>query len=899
MSPIIQSQKDDLIFQDEDFSSKQVREELVGRKALSLFQLRDFDVPVPKFFALSSTIFSQYIAENIKELNKGKITAQVIQNQINEGKFDKNIIELIDQSYSRLSGFADAWVAVRSSIVLPQEKSNIAFAGVLDTILNIKGTSNILTAIKQIYGSLFTERTLTYSNTSGIWLSDIKVSIVIQKMVQSEVSGVLFTQDPITQDKDTITIESVFGLGEVISKGEITPDQYILNKKDLEFKEKKIIPQEWMLVQKINRDAGQSGVQKIKISKAWQHKQKLDDRYLIELAKIAKTIESKRKSPQTIEWVYESGKINILQIKDLQEIKLPFVEMDSQVKVSESILSAAEEISKRYEAKEKVKEEIRKKKEEEEKRRKEEQEEKERKLKEEQELKAESKKLFVEKPLERQVVHATMATTVNPELMPKQGEKLLITGIGASQGTFRGTIVIAADDNELKKQEKLINKQTVLVISDQVQNFQGIVEKTGSIITDSGGVTSDISILCREKGIPAIVGTIIASRMLKNNENVLIDGTVGAIYGLRDSITASGPNTDELVEKTFESLESPEQLKKATSKSFDQNLNEIQKNMLSQVNQPSTANEQPEKQGKIDNPIVTPKIAQIKTATKIFVDLSQGFLKNDDWKKVIIDNDGISSFAIEEIIRKVGRHPDAYITDKNEKELINIIEENIDEICKEVNGNPVIISIGSMDSGQYKKLVRGKSEEIWKDDDNISSNTNGLARLLKKEKELMLYLTAIKNARNKDGWKNISIAIEYPGSTDNFKEFKKIVSASKLRRSSTFNIFLTVNTPAEAMSIKEYMEIGLDGIIINTETLTKFMMASDSDDPSILRVIKEIIESKSINESKLIIKIPEISKNLLKFAVKSGITAITISDKVNSQLTRKEVSKIESELILS
>src|SRR5690606_485208 len=110
-----------------------------------------------------------------------------------------------------------------------------------------------------------------------------------------------------------------YGLGDVISLGEITPDTYLLNKKDLSTVEKHISPQEWMKVRTMKQAKKMSqGIEKIKISKGWSHKQKLGDRDIEEISKIALVIEDRTGEPQSIEWVLSGGRFWILQNKPVR-----------------------------------------------------------------------------------------------------------------------------------------------------------------------------------------------------------------------------------------------------------------------------------------------------------------------------------------------------------------------------------------------------------------------------------------------------------------------------------------------------------------------------------------------------------------------------------------------------
>ena len=225
------------VFFFEDYSAKDLNESRIGRKGLSLFQLKDMDVPVPEFFVLSSNVFVDFCFSSLdasqkKLLSKGKNPErEEVESVFLKNDFTKEVEEEILSAYTRLSGFTDAWVSVRSSVVFP-EREEVSFSGVFSTELNVRKFDELRNAIKRIYSSMFCDDVVAYASKMGIDLADVKLAVVVQKMVQSEVSGVVFTVDPITQDDTKLSIEAVFGLGDVISLGEITPDSYLLNKRD-------------------------------------------------------------------------------------------------------------------------------------------------------------------------------------------------------------------------------------------------------------------------------------------------------------------------------------------------------------------------------------------------------------------------------------------------------------------------------------------------------------------------------------------------------------------------------------------------------------------------------------------------------------------------------------------
>jgi len=754
------------IFIDEDHSHKKLSETYVGKKGYSLFKLRDMDVPIPRFFIVSGRVFSQYINENVGTNLTKKITSEKIQNLIKKGEFSDSLAREIKIGYSRISGFSNTWVAIRASVILPESHQKLSFSGQLETILNSKGIEEIYESIKSVYASAFTSEVTTYLLSNGLTLSDIKVAVVIQKMVQAEVSGVAFTIDPITQNKDHMTIEAVFGLGEVIADGDITPDQYIVNKENLNFEEKRILPQKWMTIRKIRHKPGEDGEQKVNISPLWQNRQKLENRYLEELVKVGMQIEKTQKAPQDIEWVFEGGHIWILQTKKAKSLRIKELDIDIRQDTDKIIRESVEQINIIEESKKKFKEEM------------------------------EKKKLDLAKPKQdieeikvpkkrslREVIEKKVLEREVKIVKPGKDEKLLITGVGASKGSFRGKVKII---NSSKDLEGGISDSSVLVLKKTYPEIEGKSTLAGAIVSNIGGLTSDLAIICREKKIPCVIGTHIATKVLNENEEVLVDGEIGAVYGKRK--TGAMPQNINLT-PSIEDLSKylPEEEKK------------------------------PARGGSASGGKKTKK----NTATKVFLDLSYGIKSVERSKDLIELSDGLSHIRLEDIYRSIGRHPGAYIEEGRAKEFIKQASEEIAEICQFTNGDPIIIGIGSMSVEQYKELTKGASIEKY-DDTDITDSTNGLQRLLKNPKELNLAIKIIKRVRNVHGYRNVSIAIEYAGSPQNIIEFKKSVSAAGLRRSSTFKIFLMVDTPSIALIVDQYEATGIDGMIIDIKSLKDY-----------------------------------------------------------------------------
>ena len=169
----------------------------------------------------------------------------------------------------------------------------------------------VLKNVKKCWASLYTPRALFYRIERKMQRKSVSVAVVVQKMIQSEVSGICFTVHPITKDKNQMIIEAGYGLGEAIVGGMITPDSYVVEKDSLVILDINISEQEKMIVKKDNKN------KIIPVPKSKKEKQKLTNKQIIKLSKIVRNIEKHYKSPQDIEWALEKGKLYVVQSRPI------------------------------------------------------------------------------------------------------------------------------------------------------------------------------------------------------------------------------------------------------------------------------------------------------------------------------------------------------------------------------------------------------------------------------------------------------------------------------------------------------------------------------------------------------------------------------------------------------
>lgn len=443
-----------------------ITEESLGRKGQSLAVLTKFKLPVPAFFIIETSLFKDFMSGISK--NAKVETLSELRKAIVSTPFTREYLQLITEYYAKLSGFGKAWVSVRGSISAPKHPT-VAFSGQLETFLNIRDITEIEIAIKQIYASLFNENVYEYMKQNGVSYSEISVGIIVQRMIQSEVSGIMYTFDPITLNRNNVSIEAVFGLGDVLNDGTINPDMYVVSKATSEVVEKKIVPQEWMKVRRIGDMSSLEHVQKIKISKVWQYSQKIDEPLIKELSQIAQRIETIIDPFQIVEWTMEGGSLWILQLKAVSpKLMVQETQHPREVEVAE---------------------------------------------------KTTAKSTPKEKAAEQQEASETLLFLGNPASPGTSFGKALVI----SAETLK-------QDEVLESLLSQANKDTILVTDEFSHKLEPFFYKINGIITNYGGINSDAAITARELNLPAIVGTRIATAFIQNGTLLKIDGTSGTVY---------------------------------------------------------------------------------------------------------------------------------------------------------------------------------------------------------------------------------------------------------------------------------------------------------------------------------------------------------------------------------
>ena len=311
----------------------------VGGKGANLGELYKAKIPVPNGFIVTAQAYFKNVEEtgaidrikgllfNLDIENPVNLQekAEACQSEIKKMELDSQLSKKIDKFYDELSGARDAYVAVRSSATA-EDLPEASFAGQQATFLNVAGKKAVRQAVLDAWASLFEARAIFYRVQKNFDHFKVGIAVPIQIMVQSDTSGVMFTVDPVTNDKNTIVIEAIYGLGEFIVGGQVTPDHYEIDAKDFRIKKKDIVNQKKQLVRSKKAD------KTIAVSKTHRELQKLPDAKIIELAKIGKGIEKHYFFPQDLEWAMAGDKLFIVQTRPITTFKKVEEELESQKK---------------------------------------------------------------------------------------------------------------------------------------------------------------------------------------------------------------------------------------------------------------------------------------------------------------------------------------------------------------------------------------------------------------------------------------------------------------------------------------------------------------------------------------------------------------------------------------
>jgi phosphoenolpyruvate synthase/pyruvate phosphate dikinase len=293
---------------------------IAGGKGASLGEMTQAGIPVPPGFVVLADTFEQFlhatdlvqeidaILDTVQhnEIHTVESASEKIQSLIKNASTPEDIKSAILKEFEELN---TEFVAIRSSATA-EDGQDHAWAGQLDSYLNIK-KEHVLEKVQHCWASLFTPRAIFYRFEKGLDTTKISVAVVVQKMVNSEISGIAFSVHPVTEDRNQLIIEAGFGLGEAIVSGQITPDSYVVEKEPRNILDINVSEQSRGLFRK---DGGDNEWRELGVQGKTQV---LTETQINELSNIILTIENHYGFPCDIEWAFEEGIFYIVQSRPI------------------------------------------------------------------------------------------------------------------------------------------------------------------------------------------------------------------------------------------------------------------------------------------------------------------------------------------------------------------------------------------------------------------------------------------------------------------------------------------------------------------------------------------------------------------------------------------------------
>lgn len=815
---------------------------VVGAKGLNLGQLLDLRAPVPNGFAITSYAFNQHFTINglpefiQKELSfidpADSMKIENAANRIRRGvlKFglSKELEKTIEKAYSGLSGFTDSYVAVRSSAPIENIHGG-SFSGQFATYLNVRGKDDLLEKVRYCWASLYTPKNIFYALSRGYSVAGLQMAVLVQKMVQAEVSGVLFTVNPIDNDPTKISIEAVLGLGEALADGQLTPDTYVIDKEKETVLEKHIVPQEWMLVRKGRTKRGEDPNVKVKVSEVWKSKQKLENKYIKKLIRIGKVMEDKFQKPQDVEWAYEGGKIWVVQSRPMTSL---VASQEDKWKVTPTVEALRSKISGHEEAVETT------------------------------------RPGTVEKPPEQQEQQTDQLQQEESDL---ETQAVLLTGQGVHEGIVSAETLVVDSPENIKPSDTA----QIVVAPNITREYLEKADHFVGLILNQSADDPQIRLAGKTLQVPIVAGTHIATKVVKSGEMITINGSSGEVVA---GTTPDGLANAEKVDAR-EKIVAP-----AVSEINNEDVPDTMSADVSGQLKP---------------------LKRIKTATKLYTladdaDMAQSLAANEVDGAMIADS--------EAIFHKIGLHPQQALSNESAREdFIRKLSTIFYKMGRVFEPRNIIYKLNAMSSQKFADLQGG--EQVESREENPLLGMRGGNRYLTLPEEVKLELSALKEVRNKENVRNISIAIPFVRTYKELREVKRIISTSGFRRSSSFKLYLVADVPSSVLRVEKLLTVGLDGVIMDADAMRQYLLAVDLANPrvqgdykphhpAVLWAIERIIKScnsqkvESYVYGEIVTSSSKVIPKLTKWGISGIISAYQNLEEVQDAIVKSERSLI-------
>lgn len=757
---------------------------IAGGKGANLGQMIKFGIPVPSGFIVTTSSFDYLIQTNnignqieqiIKNIDVENTTelfmaSNTIKKLILSCRMPSEIESKIIESYKNLSekdreydrdvnhpNKRDLLCAIRSSATA-EDLPTASFAGQQASFLNVNGKEELIESIKKCWASLFEPRAIFYRAKHGF--SKASIAVIVQKMVNAQKSGIMFTVDPTTGD-NIILIESTWGLGESIVGGEVAPDSYKVTKDEVE------------------KGMRQEAIMEVKIS------QKTKMRFY--------------------DYTLNSN----------VEINVPESKLNAQVLTKDEILKLAEYgimIEKYYGGQ------------------------------------PQDIEFAIDDNSTITFVQTRAITTKAKERIEKidsshYGKNKLLQGTGASPGIVTGKVKLILRKGDITK----IENGDIIVTTMTSPDLVPAMSKSAAIITDLGGRTCHAAIVSREMGIPAIVGTQKATRILRDTQEVTVDAYNGIVYEGKLKLIKE---QEQFVEK------------------------------------------------KVNEKI--PLMPITKTKVKVNIAFGHGI------EQIASKADGVGLLRIEHLITMYGVHPAKLVKQGKQEQYMKILMDGIRPIAKAFNPKSVWVRMLDARTDEFRNLEGGEDEPV---EANPMLGWHGIRRSLDEQELLKSEFQAIKRL-HEEGLTNLQVMLPFVISVEELRKAKEIAKQVSLPLDKA-KIGIMVETPASVMIIEDLCKEGIAFASFGTNDLTQLVLGIDRNNerlaqlssefhPAVLRSMEMVInicnrygiETSICGESG---SNPSMVRILMKYGIKSISCNIDAIDTIREVVYHEEQQNLSRE----
>lgn len=745
----------------------------VGGKGANLGEMRRAGLPVPAGFVVSVEAYQRALASdgslerieailrdlNVDDTSALQRTSDAARETVRDIMIPEDVREEILTAYRELSrDHGDVPVAVRSSATV-EDAPSASFAGMFESYLLVSGGDKLLARIQDCWASAFGPRVLFYRAKQGL-RGPMPVAVVVQEMILSDKSGVMFTANPATHDASSIVIEASFGLGEPVVQGQVTPDRYVLDKATLGLKTLSVAKKELILVPDAKtgepRPADWCSSERV-----------LTDAELTELGKLGARAEKFFRVSQDLEFAIDARGVHLVQTRPI------------------TTLAPAPDLP--------------------------------------------------------QGAPPTVAAAARLQQ--------LVRGLGASPGIASGGVRVLrspADSTQLEHGDVLVSAMTS-------PDWVPVMRRAAAIVTDSGGMTSHAAIVSRELGIPCVVGTHDATRVLRDGMQVTVDGGTGTVSaGLvprsaaSPTIVAAGPG-----------------------------------------------------------PTIVAPVAPAITATRLYVNLA------DPAQAAAVaarDVDGVGLLRAENMLIEAldGVHPRQLLADGKRQSIVDKLVAPLLTIARAFSPRPVVYRAMDFRTNEFRSLRGGDVHEPV--EANPMIGFRGCFRYVAEPELFEVELEALHTARQESD--NLHLMIPFVRTTWELKTCLEIVDRSPLATHRTLQRWVMAEVPSVVWRLAEYAALGIDAVSIGSNDLTQLMLGVDRDnerlaalyderDAAVLAAIEAIIRGAHAHGMTASIcgQAPSIHEQYAELLVRLGIDSISVVPDAIER-TRRNIARAEQRLLL-